>query len=361
MLDNQILKKIKKNKLKYLTYTTIIIILLLLLTRLSESRNNSSQTLEIQESVSKVLVEKILSKKFNESIVLRGYTQSSREVIIKSQVEGKISVINYSKGANVKAGDQIVLIDPEDKIARQKEMEALLDQRKKEYQVAEKLYKNGFRSEVKLSESRTNFESALALFEKSQVDLNNTKVIIPFDSFLEDSYVELGDYLKKGDKIVKVVDLDPIYLVATANESEVINLSLGQDGLASLRNGIKINGKINYISSSADQNTRNFKIQLELENKENKIRSGLSGEIQILLKAQNAFFIPSSVITLNENGDLGVKIVNDRIVSFFPIEILSDNGKGYWIKNNNEEELVLITRGQEFVIDGESVEVEFQE
>ena len=360
MLDRQIFKKIKINKFKYLIYIFIIISLFFLI-KFSKSKNNTSQIPEIEESVSRVLVKKINSEKFQKSIILRGYTKSSREVVIRSQVEGKISVINYLKGANVNAGDQIVLIDPEDKIAKQKEMEALLEQRKKEYQVAEKLFKNGFRSEVKLSESRTKFESALALFEKSQVDLNNTKVIIPFDSFLEDSYVELGDYLKKGDKIVKVVDLDPIFLIATANETEVINLSLNQVGIASFKNGTQINGKINYISSSADEETRNFKVQLELKNKENKIRSGLSGEMQIFLKAQNAFFIPSSVITLNEKGDLGVKIVTNKIISFFPIEIINDNGKGYWIKNNNKEELILVTRGQEFVVDGESVDIEFQE
>ena len=100
-------------------------------------------------------------------------------------------------------------------------MEALLNQRKKEYEVAEKLFEKGFRSEVKLSESRTNFENALALFEKSQVELNNTKILTPFDSTIEDSYVELGDYVKKGDNIAKIVDLDPILIKINVTENEI--------------------------------------------------------------------------------------------------------------------------------------------
>ena len=59
-------------------------------------------------------------------------------VTIKSQVEGKISSLNFVKGMHVKAGKQILLIDPEDKVAKVKEMEALLDQRKK----STKLLKN---------------------------------------------------------------------------------------------------------------------------------------------------------------------------------------------------------------------------
>ena len=67
---------------------------------------------------------------------------------------------------------------------------------------------------------------------------------------------------------------------------------MNQVGIASFKNGTQINGKINYISSSADEETRNFKIQLELNNKENKIRPGISVKMQIFLKSQNAFCIP---------------------------------------------------------------------
>ncbi len=357
MLYYKILKITKKN-ISIISLFFLFIFLNYLSCKKSLSANENS-VVESLTKINSVLVEKIEVSKFKKKIILRGHTEHSRQVIIKSQVEGKISAINFSKGSEVSAGDIIVLIDPEDKIAKQKEMEALLEQRKKEYEVAEKLFKDGFRSEVKLSESRTNFEKALASFERSQVALNNTKVMIPFDSFLEESFVELGDYLKKGDKIVKIVDLDPIFLSASANENEVMSLEINQEGFAILNNGEKFKGHINYISSSADTNTRNFKIQLEVKNSKKKILSGLSGEIQVSLPPTNAFFIPASVVTLNPNGDLGIKIIEDNKVKFFKIDIISDTGKGFWIKNNNFDELILISRGQEFVIEGELVDYEF--
>ena len=147
---------------------------------------------EIQ-TIKKVEVEDFEKKKFSKLIKLRGFSNASRIVILKSQVEGRIATKQFDKGNFYKAGTQLLLIDPEDKVAKVKEMEALLNQRKKEYEVAESLFKKGFRSEVKLSQSRTNFENALALFERSQVELNNTKVSMPFDSSIDESYVELGD------------------------------------------------------------------------------------------------------------------------------------------------------------------------
>ena len=248
------------------------------------------------------------------------------------------------------------MIDPEDKIAKLKEMEALLNQRKKEYEVAENLFNKGFRSEVKLSESRTNFEKALALYEKSQVELNNTKVIVPFDSLIEDSFVELGDYVKKGDPIAKIVDLDPIFISMNVTEKQINKLKENQIAEVFI-SGIKYNGVINYISKVADLQTRNFRVQVKVENSKTSIVSGLSAEVKVGMKKNQAFFIASSLISLDNQGIIGIKIIKNNKVNFIPIEILSDVGTGYWVtlKKNNGEKILIITQGSEYVMDQETV------
>lgn len=351
----EILKK-KKN----LIFISSIIFLLFLFFFFTREKNINYDSTPVENTRdNNILISKINTQKFSRSLILRGYTESSRTVRLKSQVEGKISAVNFVKGENVKAGKFIVLIDPEDKIARSKEMEALLDQRKKEYEVAEKLFKSGFRSEVKLSESRTKFEEALTLYEQSQVALSNTKITIPFDSYIDESFVELGDYLKKGDNIVTVVDLDPIHLVATASEKEINFIKTGQKGLALFNNDLILEGKINFVSVSANKKTRNFIVQLEIPNSDKKILAGLSGEIQLNLDPEDAFFIPSSVITLNNKGEIGIKVVKKNKVIFKSISILSDTGDGYWITSNGELYLNLITRGQEYILDGDSINTDY--
>ena len=314
---------------------------------------------EIQ-TIKKVEVEDFEKKKFSKLIKLRGFSNASRVVTLKSQVEGRIATKQFDKGNFYKAGTQLLLIDPEDKVAKVKEMEALLNQRKKEYEVAESLFKKGFRSEVKLSQSRTNFENALALFEKSQVELNNTKVSMPFDSSIDESYVELGDYLKKGDPIAKVVDLNPIFIISNANEKEINNIKLNQNAFVKIGNQ-KFSGTVNYISKTSDPKTRSFKIQVKVNNDKSKILSGLSSEIEIKSPPEDAYFIPSSLIALNNLGEIGIKIIEKNKVKFLPIFILSDNGAGYWInmKNNDLEKskISIITQGQDFTVDGENVEI----
>ena len=222
--------------------------------------------------------------------------------------------------------------------------------------MAESLFKKGFRSELKLTKSRTNFENALAQYEKSQVDLNNTKVLIPFDSIIDDSFVELGDYVKKGDSIVKIVDLDPLHINLTANENDINKIKLNQNAKVIIGEK-EINGKINFISKTSDKETRNFRIQVEIKNSNNQIFSGLSSEIEINLNPLPAFFIPSSLVTLNDEGKLGIKSVNKNIVKFHPIKILSDSGQGYWIdaRQFSLDKLPIINKGHEFTVEGEVV------
>ena len=308
----------------------------------------------------KVIVKKLQKENFIKTLKFSGFSEASRIVIIKSQVEGKVSSKTFEKGKFYKAGSQLVLVDPEDKIAKLKEMEALLNQRKKEYEVAEKLFEKGFRSEVKLSESRTNFENALALFEKSQVELNNTKILTPFDSTIEDSYVELGDYVKKGDNIAKIVDLDPIFIKINVTENEIDNLRLNQKTLIKISDK-SYKGHINYISKTSDPLTRNFKVEIQINNANKKIISGLSSEVIVSLSEEDAYLIPSSLISLDNQGKIGVKVVKEKKVSFLTVDIISDTGNGYWINSNsnkNLEDYMLITQGHEYVTEGENVIIE---
>ncbi len=305
----------------------------------------------------KVVVKKLQKESFTKTLKFSGFSEASRIVIIKSQVEGKVSSKSFEKGKFYKAGSQLVLIDPEDKIARLKEMEALLNQRKKEYEVAEKLFKKGFRSEVKLSESRTNFENALALYEKSQVELNNTKILIPFDSTIEDSFIELGDYVKKGDKIAKIVDLDPIFVKVNVTENVINNLKLNQTTSIIIADK-SYEGLISYISKTSDPLTRNFRVEIKINNKQKQIISGLSSEVRINLSNEDAYFIPSSLISLDDQGKIGIKVVQEKKVLFLTIDIISDTGNGYWVNSNsknNLEDYMLITQGHEYVIEGEKV------
>ena len=104
-------------------------------------------------------------------------------------------------------------------------------------------------------------------------------------------------------------------------------------------------------------------MQIELSNQNNNIISGLSSEIQIGTKNESAYFISSSLISLDNKGILGIKVILNNKVSFLPIEVLSDVGNGYWIKLKKliADDILIITQGNEYVIDGDLISFKFEE
>ena len=82
-----------------------------------------------------------------------------------------------------------------------------------------------------------------------------------------------------------------------------------------------------------------------------------------MTKSDSAYFISSSLISLDNQGILGIKVILNNKVSFLPIEVLSDVGNGYWIKLKKliTDDILIITQGNEYVIDGDLISFKFEE
>ena len=98
----------------------------------------------------------------------------------------------------------------EDRNALLAEASALVKQREIEFVAAQKLAQKGFRSGTKLAEARALLDAARARAKTIRIDLSKTTITAPFRGILEARYVEKGDFVKIGDNIAKIVDLDPI-------------------------------------------------------------------------------------------------------------------------------------------------------
>ena len=127
--------------------------------------------------------------------------------------------------------------------------------------------------------------------------------------------------------------------------------------MARLISGNEILGKVSFIATSADKNTRTFRVEIQVDNKERKIRDGVSAEIFIESKKVFSHKISPAILALNDQGKLGIRTVNvDNAVEFRVIEILEDTTDGLWVSGLEENERI-ITLGQEYVFQGQTVNV----
>ena len=73
-----------------------------------------------------------------------------------------------------------------------------------------------------------------------------------------------------------------------------------------------------------------------------------------------AHLIPSYLLSLNDEGELGIKIVENGTVKFLLIQIIEDGLDGLWV-SGLPDEVTIITVGQEYVINGQNVNVQLSE
>ncbi len=289
-------------------------------------------------------------------IVLRGRTEAVRSVAVKAEIPGMITKISVKKGARVKAGDLIANIDMQDRAERLAEAKALARQRQLEYKAAEALSKKGYRAETKLAAALTQLDSAKALVTRIELEIKHTELRAPFGGIVDSRPIEIGDYLKVGNPVATIVDQDPYLVVGEVSEREVSYLKIGQRAEATLITGQEVAGKIRFIAKTADPQTRTFHVEVQVPNKDRKLRDGVTAQIRIPVDEVQAHLVSHAVMTLNDEGLIGVKIVDlDGIVHFVPAAIIADSQDGVWLAGLPDT-VGVITVGQEFVRDGDKVD-----
>ena len=183
------------------------------------------------------------------------------------------------------------------------------------------------------------------------------KIVAPFSGYLETLRVEEGDFLNTGAVCAALIDPDPMLIVADIAEKDIAQVELGSEASAKLISGRYISGEVTFIASSADKNTRTFRVEISVDNKDRTIRDGVSAEIYIKGKQEAAHKISPAILSLNDQGKLGVRTVSsDNRGEFKEINILEDTNSGMWVSGLGEEARI-ITLGQEYVFQGQTVNV----
>ena len=183
------------------------------------------------------------------------------------------------------------------------------------------------------------------------------KIVAPFSGYLETLRVEEGDFLNTGSVCAALIDPDPMLVVADIADKDIAQVQLGSKASAKLISGRYISGEVTFIASSADKNTRTFRVEISVDNKDRTIRDGVSAEIYIKGKEEAAHKISPAILSLDDQGKLGVRTVTaDNRVEFKEINILEDTNSGMWVSGLGEEARI-ITLGQEYVFQGQTVNV----
>ncbi|MCG6884106.1 MAG: efflux RND transporter periplasmic adaptor subunit [Silicimonas sp.] len=336
------------------------------------------------------------------AVILRGRTEALRQVEVRAETSGRVISAPIRKGSMVAEGQLMCSLDPgtrqsalddaraglheakarlPESRARLAESEARLDEAEINDRAASRLSQEGFASETRVAATAASVEaaragvqsaksgvasaeagiqSAAAAVASAENELAKLDIAAPFAGLLESDTAELGALLQPGSLCGTIIQLDTIRLVGFVPETLVDRVKPGSRAGARLSSGREVIGEVTFLSRSADPTTRTFRVDVEVSNADMSIRDGQTAEIAIEADGETAHLLPQSALTLDDSGQLGVRVVEDGRAGFAPVSVFRDTTEGIWITGLAPETDVIVV-GQEFVTDGVPLEVSYRE
>lgn len=289
-------------------------------------------------------------------IEARGSTEASGKVSVRAETTGLLLKRHVGKGDAVKVGDLICSLKTGDREARVAQSAAELKRAQVELDAARKLVTNGYATQYRVVENSATLDAAIAQMKAAEIELGRIEIRSPVAGLVQDPFAKVGDMLQVGDICANVMDPQSIIMTAQVSERYIGRMAIGSKAKVRVVTGEQVEGAIQFIAPSADTETRTFRIEIALPNDETKIRDGVTAVASIVLPGDTSHLLPASVLTLNDAGEIGVKMVQTpNIVAFTPVKILEDTRDGVWV-SGLPSSANLIIRGHEYVTNGQKVD-----
>lgn len=322
------------------------------------SEPDLSNSAAVEETLMSVRVKNLEAEELAREIVLFGKTAPSRFVDIRAEVEGRIEFVLDGRGRFVEAGELIARVEERDRPERLRQALANKRQAGLEHQSAKRLHAQGMLSDAELAQRESALRAAEQMVKALEIDLNKLEIVAPFDGYLEERLVETGDFIRLGDRIGRIIDLEPLIVTAEATEFQRNYLKRGEVGHARLSSGETLDGVLRYVGSEADINQRTFTVELELPNQGSEVPAGFSSEIVVETERVQAYRISPALVSISDEGTFGIKVVDEEDrVQFYEADIVKTSPEYIWI-TGLPEHIRLITFGQGFVKSGDRVQVQ---
>jgi multidrug efflux system membrane fusion protein len=147
-----------------------------------------------------------------------------------------------------------------------------------------------------------------------------------------------------------------VLVVGQISERDIDKIRVGMPGSARLVSGEAVEGKVRFVGSASDAKTRTFRVELEVPNPARAIVQGVSAELHLPVADLPAHRVSPAILTLAENGDVGVKTVGaGNVVEFHAVTVVATGADGVWLAGLPAT-VTFITVGQDFVTAGQKVE-----
>ena len=288
-----------------------------------------------------------------------GYLLPNKRVLMRSEIDGVIEKIDFEEGDEITKGKR--LVDISTKEHRLKLKIAITDSNLADINIKrdEKLAAQNLIPNAQLDQTKTRAESASLNKELAEISLNKSLISSPLKGTIKTRHIKVGEFVRKGDKLVEILDIDKIIVKVNIPEQEILSIQVGQNVEVALYIMEKKTflGRVKNIGLEADSSNRTFPVEILVDNKERQLRAGMLARATFTKNVdQDQIVIPRHTILERDQGRV-VYVFEDGKAFRRDITIgLSQLDQVQVVQGLNKGELIVV-EGHTKLTDGEEVNV----
>ncbi|WP_367606302.1 efflux RND transporter periplasmic adaptor subunit [Legionella sp. W05-934-2] len=316
----------------------------------TQPSDSSSTSIPVETSKTQLLT---MADKF-ETV---GNLESTDQIDISSEYAGQIKAIRFTAGSDVKRGQLLIELDDtmiKNEMATAKHRLALSESN---YERINKLAQRRMASDQSLEELKTDWQEKKNAYLATRAQLNKLKIKAPFEGTLGDRHISVGQYIKVGEPLVKLVAQNNLKLQYHLPERYLANLGKGQKVVLETDAfpNQQFSGQVTFIDPTLDPATRSIRIEAEIPNTDHRLLPGMFVRLTHSFGNDHArLFVPEESLIPTINGQKIFIAIDKQAKSVMVQTGIHHKGMTEITKGLDADSLI-ITRGQHRLKDGANI------
>lgn len=262
-----------------------------------------------------VEVAKVVGMTLQDEVNAAGAIRSNQSVMLRPEVAGRISQINFSDGQAVKAGQVLVALDSAVNQAEMLQAKAELGIAKANLKRNTELAQQKFIAERVKEESAANVQVLEAKLALAQARLSKFEIKAPFSGIVGIRNVSLGDYVKDGADLVNLEDISSVKIDFRVPERFIDRVQKGQalEVMVDALPGKPFLAQVDAIDPQIDSSGRSALLRGRIGNPGRRLKPGMFARVRLILdERENAMVVPEEAIVPMGNKATVWKIVDAK-------------------------------------------------
>jgi membrane fusion protein (multidrug efflux system) len=246
------------------------------------------------------------------------------EVTVVSEIDGIITEIPFEEGTYVKRGQLITKLDDSQLEAELIRSEALFNQSQATYNRVKSIVDQKAGTPQDLDDALASLKVAEANLKLAKARFDKTRITAPFDGMIGSRKVSVGTFLRTGDAITMLANLNEIRVSFSAPERYLAKLIRGAEVILStpVYPEHEVKGTIIAIEPVVEPETRTMQIIARVQNPGQKFRPGMSANVSVVLSERpDAVTVPNEAVFANGNQSFVYILNPDSTVAPAPVTL----------------------------------------